>query len=574
VQLLRTAQPPLLGNALDRCLSGVIELTECNEAAWTYAARAGVYEAVVRTADAYPDDAAAQCAVCGGLTLLGTRPPKSRWPGHSAAGARAGAVRVAAAALRKHGTRCMLLLCNASTLLTTLVDGDAADWEAARSGHVGMSLAAGLAVALRDDEAAAAREPRAAQLACCALAALTEDKPCALEAGAGGALLSLASFLRICGDDVLGAHHACSAMMYIASHAPAAVRARAADAGVASLRFMLRMHHDPIVQHRVWHVMLALLHGNDGAQCRAVAAGLMVDIVRTLERSVEDDADEHATMAAEGACSMLDALANEMGDSHSGHREAAGDAGAVPAVLAVLRSHGCADSKTAYAACGALAGLVHRNLPNTRAALRARPFADAAAVMRAHSGSLLNALTAAMALGSLSMAHFMMHSKPKAGSTGAVDPAGAPEAFAKQLADAGVLEVVTYAIQQHTDATLDYKCLEVLWYACSGALAEGGEALQPCVAARAKQAGVEAALSTLLARTQPPPATAIRLAAALAKVPAPRRMCDGCGTADAPKLMRCSRCLAARFCGQACMRASWPAHKTVCTPAAAAASDE
>ena len=93
---------------------------------------------------------------------------------------------------------------------------------------------------------------------------------------------------------------------------------------------------------------------------------------------------------------------------------------------------------------------------------------------------------------------------------------------------------------------------------------------------RAKRAGVEAALSAMLARTQPPKpfnrAAAERVLAALAKVPAPRA-CDGCGTTDAAKLMRCSRCMAARFCGQACMRASWPAHKLVCTPVAAASED-
>jgi hypothetical protein len=572
VRLLRTADPPLAGQPLCLCLQTLTEVTMKSESAWAYAERAGAYEGVVRSADAHPDDVEVQLLVCAGLPSLGMQQNSIFWPGHMAAGERAGAVRVVAGALRKHGVRSMSVF-TAATALVTLLDDEGADWEDARSGHVGMALAAGFAVALRDTTGEAERVD-CAPFIVRALTALGRDALCAQEAAKAGALLSIAEFLHAGCALPLSAYQAFTAMQRIASHAPAAVRARAADAGVTALRFALGLHPHLNLQHAGWHAVLALLAKDAGAQSRAVAAGIMADMVRTMEDSVSGAADEEAMMGAEGACRVLQALTtSRLEPSHTGHREAAGAAGAVAAVIAVLRQHGCAHSRAGSAACYALAGIVYHNVPNTRAALRARPFADVVAVMRVHSTDGRTTMSAALSLGTLVAAHFMMLEF----DTGAT--LGEPAAFSKELAEAGVLEVATRAILEHTGpeySLMGHKCVELLVATCTGALpTEDGQSLQPHVAARAKRAGVEAALSAALARAlqlQLLPsvrAAAERLLAALAKV----RVCDGCGTTEAPKLMRCSRCLAARFCGQACMRSSWPVHKLVCTPVAAA-SDE
>jgi hypothetical protein len=583
VRLLRTAQPPFLGQPFSVCMRTLTDITMESEAAWTYAARAGVYEGVVRVAEAYPDDAELQYVVCGGLSMLGSQRSGERWLGHSAAGARAGAVRVVAAAVRKHGARSMRLLSSASPALTALLESDGADWEAARSGHAGMALAAGLAVALRDTTGVAERF-QCAPFTVTALAVLGRDVACAQDAACGGALLSLTDFLRTCGADVspsgvLLVLQAYVAIQYIASHAPAAVRARTADAAVAAVRFALSAHHDSmILQFKGWYAVVSLLLDDAGAQSRAVGAGMMADIVRTLEHSVSGNAADDPTqgaMAAEAACRLLDMLTGQLDALHAGHREVAGAAGAVAAVLAVLRAHG-AHNEPAAGACYALTAVVHSNWQNTTAARCAGAFADLAAVMRTHGDDAETTLSAVCAL---EVMHSIEQVKKPANAAG--DAAAAPFAFAKEMANAGVLEVTADALLKHTAPEcmkLGYKCFNLLVSICIGELPmQGGrETLLPCLAARAKRAGVEAALSAMLARTQPPKpfnrAAAERVLAALAKVPAPRA-CDGCGTADAAKLMRCSRCMAARFCGQACMRASWPAHKLVCTPVAAASED-
>lgn len=49
---------------------------------------------------------------------------------------------------------------------------------------------------------------------------------------------------------------------------------------------------------------------------------------------------------------------------------------------------------------------------------------------------------------------------------------------------------------------------------------------------------------------------------------APTRKCGHCGAVDAPN--RCGRCKQVYFCGEACQRAAWPSHKSVCAPPGAA----
>ena len=42
------------------------------------------------------------------------------------------------------------------------------------------------------------------------------------------------------------------------------------------------------------------------------------------------------------------------------------------------------------------------------------------------------------------------------------------------------------------------------------------------------------------------------------------RLCAGCLRSDAKKLLRCSKCKVARYCGSQCQRSDWPAHKHEC----------
>lgn len=58
------------------------------------------------------------------------------------------------------------------------------------------------------------------------------------------------------------------------------------------------------------------------------------------------------------------------------------------------------------------------------------------------------------------------------------------------------------------------------------------------------------------------------LSAALPGPIAELRFCAGCGRSGGTPLKACSRCKAVRYCGEACQRKAWTAHKAVCRPAA------
>jgi hypothetical protein len=45
-----------------------------------------------------------------------------------------------------------------------------------------------------------------------------------------------------------------------------------------------------------------------------------------------------------------------------------------------------------------------------------------------------------------------------------------------------------------------------------------------------------------------------------------RHACAGCGAADAPRLRRCGRCQAVRYCDAECQRQHWATHKEACRP--------
>ena len=52
---------------------------------------------------------------------------------------------------------------------------------------------------------------------------------------------------------------------------------------------------------------------------------------------------------------------------------------------------------------------------------------------------------------------------------------------------------------------------------------------------------------------------------------APGTVCDNCGASEAETRLRsCTGCLVARFCGDSCRRAAWPAHMEECRRAQAA----
>ena len=62
------------------------------------------------------------------------------------------------------------------------------------------------------------------------------------------------------------------------------------------------------------------------------------------------------------------------------------------------------------------------------------------------------------------------------------------------------------------------------------------------------------------------------LSAGLRRCVAELKFCAGCGRSAGVRLRACARCKAERYCGEACQRKRWAAHKAVCRPAAAAAA--
>jgi len=71
----------------------------------------------------------------------------------------------------------------------------------------------------------------------------------------------------------------------------------------------------------------------------------------------------------------------------------------------------------------------------------------------------------------------------------------------------------------------------------------------------------------LMLAQQEHPANTVLLDLLVGRGPAhpPGTVCDGCGRAETEvRLCTCDGCLLARYCGNACAKAAWPAHKAEC----------
>ena len=399
------------------------------------------------------------------------------------------------------------------------------------------------------------------------------DTVCAKHAARPGTLAVLGEALRLhSGGSFQCAFYACMVLRCIVEVVTLRERHAAADGCIAGLRVALVAHLDPLLQSVAWDCVCELLVKNTRAARRA-DAGLAADAVRMLQCASADlSANENTIHATTCACSALLMLVNA---NNYSSRCSAVAAGIVPVLTALLRVHGSTHEHIASGACTVLACVFE--MPEVPAVDSAPEeilnlVAILAKAMLAHVASEEVQFSASALLASLMV--LLLHSNLQDATLrrAAPDAAG----LARRLMDAGVLEATATALRTHAAAApmlLRDNALVVLIVACSGApLDNTSPPLQASVATRAAQAGVGAALSAALAQNLPPHpdadarARAAALAAAVARVPAPRA-CDGCGTTDASKLKLCCRCLAARFCGDECQRATWPVHKLVCKPA-------
>ncbi len=575
---MRSAQPPLRRPALDGVTVVLQAACARNEAAWAFAVQAGAYEQLVRCMDAHAGDPDLQALCCTALGTLGHRGVdgvREFWAGHAEAAHRAGAVRAVVAALRAHGARCNELAA-AATALDSMVTCDGPALAVARDGRAAEALAGGLPLALRS--AAASGDTFVLELVVDALGALARlDGACARQAAARrGTLAALAEALRLHGRGSRTlASSVCLAMKSITAAATADECAPTADGCVAALRATLAAHTDALLQAVAWSCLKLLLTRDARAAARAGAAGTAADAVRTLHgfARVRVTAGEHADaslVALEAVCAVLSSVARTLEPSRRG----ALAADAVAALAAVLRAHGAAHEDVAAQACISLVDALETRPHNTHADVYLRLVADVTAVMRAHAGNVAVQLSASAGLTRLVMTPLLL-----AAAAGVAAP-GASE-LARLMADAGALEAAACALRAHAVAgpeRLRDDALAVLVMVCSGAaLDDRGTPLQASVAAHAQRAGVGAALAAAAARAPPTVdeemrVRAVALAAALARLPAPPA-CDGCGTTEAPKLLRCARCRTARFCSAACQQAAWRVHKLVCVAPAQETAD-
>ena len=584
---MRDAQPPLHGRGLETATFVISRVVAGNEAAWAFATQAGAYEQLVRCMDAYPNDPDVQSLCCNALAWAGNARERSSsriaWAAHPDNAARTGAIRAMVAALHAHNAQRNVLFSAATTLALifarSLLDKRANALAVARDGRAAEALAGALPLALR---IAATDDAELLEVLLDALSSLARlDTVCAQQAARPGTLRILGKVLHLYRGSYMLILLSCMVLQSVATLVDNGERAAATDYCIAGLHAALVAHRDLILQGYAWQGVYLLLSGNKRAARRAGAAGLATEAIRALESyaSANISIDDCMVGATTAVCSALCELL--LADDSC--RLSAITDGVVPAAAAMLRAHGTKDYHIASAACVVLAKVFGVEGPHSStlglgysADEVLSLIGDVAAAMRAHENNV-NIQTAACAV--LAALTFQLLDIAYLLLTRRCEPPDA-SALARRLTDAGALEATATALRTHAAAAhvlLRNNALFVLIVACSGAPPDGtGPPLQASVAARAAHAGVGAALSAALAQNLPHPdaaarARAVALAAAVARVPVPRA-CDGCGTTDAPKLKLCSRCLKARFCGDACQRAAWPAHKLVCVRAHAADS--
>lgn len=411
----------------------------------------------------------------------------------------------------------------------------------------------------------------------------SRDVACAQQAARPGTLAALAEALRLHGAGSRNLAVVASIVLAtIAPHVPPSELTAAAESCVTAMHAML-IAHGHLGMQGVWSSIARVLDSsrNKRAAARVGAAGLVVDALRTLRRVADDpaaaneDADALTLEFLMTVCDVL-ALLTHLDERN---RHAALEEGAVPVLMSVLRTYGVENDVTAGRVCTALGHLLYDahvwNFHGDDAFLDL--VADLTMVMRVHVASENLQSRAFVVLLSFTVAFLHLCTAAAAAHAAPFDASH----VARRLADAGALDAAAAALRAHAaigPERLLNEALFVLLVACSGApVASTGTPLRASVANRAAQAGVGAALAAALSRAPLPDdrlhTRAAALAAAVARLPPPRA-CGNCGTTDAAKLKRCSRCLAARFCSAACQRAAWPAHKLVCVPPTQAAAQQ
>jgi hypothetical protein len=272
-------------------------------------------------------------------------------------------------------------------------------------------------------------------------------------------------------------------------------------------------------------------------------------------------------------------------------RAAARAAGAVGAAARALRTH-LTDANVQEAAADALTMLA------VPAALRERD----AAIVWAGAPHAVAPHEVARALVAAWSTHANHPCVPKAAARALAHLCReAPRGFAAAATRAGVAAPAARSLRRHAHDAAGgaNSMLEVTLLALAACIAGTGvgtpereDAMQ-----RAEAAGVRDALACVSAPVQTklsamgraalapllewfPPrgeatdgtgADSSSRAAHASSAPPPAHSCASCGTTALPVKL-CSSCRAARYCGAACQRAHWPAHKAACRAAAAAAS--
>ena len=350
-----------------------------------------------------------------------------------------------------------------------------------------------------------------------------------------------------------------------------AAQARAADAGgidwiVACLRNSVKAADDRLVM-RCCQALVAWTESSDENRVKCVAAGAIETVVAAIRAR-----NTKTRMLVDGCTFLSNVCCLEM--PH--HRTRACNAGAVDAVVHALQMHPT-KMEVQRSCIKIMAHLCHNNRLPFQQVMTAWPVVVVQAMQMYFDQEDAAEI---QVFGCL----FLLHSflplgdvRSKADGAARLVSLGALEAVPRALLkhhsnwlmhpQAGPLLLLNIGTAGEYDGHATDDAAVLKRYGGRAARAGAAAALRAVVADMTKRgvlgAGCSAFKATMAMR-------ATRLADELDALP--QLACDGCGAADTPHLMLCSRCRGARFCSAACQRASWATHRLVCRAPAATAS--